>query len=181
MGDFPRGYLATLESSYQESSLTYWSRSRTTSGGDSIGAGNQGTRCTGWVLEALSGSSSPTATTSPPEDNGCLGPDAAEPEAEEGRGFRRTGEEVLIFEFWAWKEEKEGTSMVVSFVRAGMGVAAAVEAEDAPLRCGDRPGSMAKRELEESSADCHVVRLLCKLASGAFGDENENRERIGEG
>lgn len=87
----------------------------------------------------MSGSSSPTATTSPPEDKGCLGPDPAEPAAEEGTGFRRTGEAVFIFEFWAWKEEKEGTLMVVGFERARMVFVAAVETEGAPSRCEDRP------------------------------------------
>lgn len=99
MGDFPRGYLERSEGLCQEFSLTYWSRSRTTSGGESVGGGNHGTRCAVWVSKALSVSSSPTATTSPPEDSCCLGPDAAEPEADEGTGFRRTGDAVFIFEF----------------------------------------------------------------------------------
>lgn len=79
---------------------------------------------------------------SPPEDKGCLGPDPAEPEADEGRGFLLTGEAVLILEFCAWKEEKEGTLMVVGFDRAGIGVVAAVETEGAPFWCEDRPRSI---------------------------------------
>ena len=70
--------------------------------------------------------------------------------------------------------------MVVGFVRAGMEVVAAVETEDAPLRSEDRPRSMASRELEDS-ADYHIVRVLCRVLSGAFGDDCESRERIGEG
>ena len=70
--------------------------------------------------------------------------------------------------------------MVVGFERAGMEVVAAVETEDAPLRCEDRPRSMASRVLEDS-ADYHIVRLLCKVFSEPFGDEGENRETIGEG
>lgn len=66
--------------------------------------------------------------------------------------------------------------MVVGFVRAGTEVAAAVETEDAPLRCEDRPGSMASRELEDSAA-YHVVRVLCRVISDAFGDEGENGVR----
>lgn len=106
----------------------------------------------------ISGSSSPTATTSPPEDKGCLGPEPAEPEADEGRGFRRTGEAVLILEFCAWKEEKEGTLMVVGFERARIGVVAAVETEGAPLWCEDRPRSISSPG-SQNSVDDHVVRM----------------------
>lgn len=31
-------------------------------------------------------------------------------EADGGRGFRRTGDDILGFGVWAWKEVKDGTS-----------------------------------------------------------------------
>lgn len=55
-------------------------------------------------------SSSPTATTVPPEDNG--GGLGLAGEADGGRGFRRTGDDRLVLGACAWKAVKDGTSTV---------------------------------------------------------------------
>ena len=80
-------------------------------------------------------SSSPIATTRPPEDKGCLGPKPADPtEVDEGTGFRRTGDALL---FLAWNVDKEGAFIVEGFGRAGAAAVEVVEIEGAPVifRC----------------------------------------------
>lgn len=55
-------------------------------------------------------SSSPIATTRPPEDRGDL---VRIGDAEAGKGFRLTGEGVLLplaLDAWVWNAEKEGMS-----------------------------------------------------------------------
>ena len=52
--------------------------------------------------------SSPMATTRPPEDSGSLGMFG---DAEDGRGFRLTGECRLTLDVYAWKAAKDGTSV----------------------------------------------------------------------
>lgn len=85
---------------------TYWSRSRATSKGESlVEVGSQGTPG-GCSAE----SSSPTATTFPPDDSGRgLG---LAGEADGGRGFRRTGDDILALGACAWKAVKDGISTV---------------------------------------------------------------------
>lgn len=89
---------------------TYWSRSRTTSGGElAVGAVRQGRRGKDGANgdDVSSGSSSPTATTLPPLDRGGTLGDATE--ADGGRGFLRTGEGVLTVGVWVWNAEKDWT------------------------------------------------------------------------
>lgn len=54
----------------------------------------------------------------PPEDNGILWMMG---DADKGKGFLRTGDGALTRDVWAWKAEKDGTSMdgvANGFVRA---------------------------------------------------------------
>ena len=85
-----------------------------------------------------------------------MGPEPAEPDAELGRGFRRTGEAVLIFEVCAWKDEKEGMLMVVGLEREGLEIVLAIETEVAPCWCEDRPRSIA-RGRSQNSTDDHII------------------------
>ena len=75
------------------------------------------------------------ATTCPPEDKGCLGPDPADPmDADEGTGFRRTGDAPLCL---VRKVEKEGALIVEGLERVGSAAVEAIGIEGAPviLRC----------------------------------------------
>ena len=89
-----------------------------------------------------------------------------------GTGFRRTGEAVFIFEFWAWKEENEGMLMVVGFERAGIEFAEAVETEGVSISCADRPRSMARggHELVQQDMLCVSHPVLANLIK-TFGGE----------
>ena len=64
--------------------------------------------CKGEFLGLLVESSTPTATRRPPEESEIL---VAIEEADNGSGFRLTGEGLLTLDVWAWNAGKDGTSL----------------------------------------------------------------------
>lgn len=91
------------------------SRSRTTSGGElPVEVCNRGNwcvvkdSCKGEFLGLPVESSTPTATRRPPEESEIL---VAIGEADNGSGFRLTGEGLLTLDVCAWNAGKDGTSL----------------------------------------------------------------------
>lgn len=103
------------------------------------------------------------ATTRPPEDKGSL---VRIGEADAGKGFRFTGEGVLLLltlDLWVWNAEREGMSTEGypnCFKRgsAGAEFVGMAGAMPGPFCCGERPRSITFLKLRSRVAAIHGAR-----------------------